>query len=102
MLPRLAARGALRLMFARHEGRDVAYILGAVAGDTYRGLQFSFDDAYRDDSLGNLAQYHQIAALCDEGVTRYDLGSGFPYKRRWAESGMVTMTLWAFPKRRFG
>ncbi|HEX2568868.1 MAG TPA: GNAT family N-acetyltransferase [Polyangia bacterium] len=93
MLPRLARRGALRLMFARHEERDVGYILGGALGRTYRGLQFSFDDSYARHSLGNVMQYHQIAALCEEGVMHYDLGAEVEYKRRWAEPGLETVTL---------
>lgn len=93
MLPRLALRGALRLMFARHEERDVGYILGGVLGRTYRGLQFSFDETYARYSLGNVLQYHQIAALCEEGVLHYDLGAEVEYKRRWAEPGLETVLL---------
>lgn len=93
MLPRLARRGALRLLFARHEERDVGYILGGVLGRTYRGLQFSFDASYARYSLGNVLQYHQIAALCEEGVMHYDLGAEVEYKRRWAEPGLETVML---------
>ena len=46
-LPRLAARGALRLSFARDGERDVGYVLGGVLGDTYRGLQLSYDADYQ-------------------------------------------------------
>jgi hypothetical protein len=97
MLPRLAARGALRLAFARRDGEDLAYILGGLFGDTYRGLQFSFVDGYADCSLGNLSQYHQIAALCDEGLARYDLGAEVEYKRRWGEIAHETVALIALP-----
>src|SRR5688572_32387452 len=51
----------------------------------YRGLQFSYDDAFAQLGLGGLLQYHQIVELCAEGVTRYDLGTEMDYKRRWAE-----------------
>ena len=94
MIPYLWARGALRLIFARHEGVDVGYILGGVFADTYRGLQFSFDDAFRDVGLGNLLQIRQIGALADEpGVVRYDLGTENPYKHRWAEAVLDTVTV---------
>lgn len=85
MMPRLAATGSLRLLFARRDGRDVGYVLGAVRGRRYRGLQFSFDDAYRDCGLGNVCQLVQIRALGAEGVSWYDLGTGGDYKRAWAE-----------------
>lgn len=93
MLPRLAARGRQRTLFARHDGRDVAYCLGAVFDGEYRGLQFSFDAAYERYSLGSLLQLHQIVELCDEGVRRYDLGQEMEYKRRWAEDQLETVLL---------
>ncbi|HUS64759.1 MAG TPA: GNAT family N-acetyltransferase [Kofleriaceae bacterium] len=97
MIRRLARRGALRLMFAVDGDTDVAYILGGLFGSTYRGLQFSFADGYDALSLGNLCQLEQIRALCDEGVTFYDLGAEVEYKRRWGETLRETVTLLAVP-----
>ena len=101
MLPRLAREGAVRAMAATHEGRDVAIIAGGVTatpdGVCFRGLQFSFDDAHRGLSLGNLAQLSLIRALSAEGVSLYDLGSEVEYKRRWGERCLETMTLVAIP-----
>lgn len=86
MTRRLAARGALRLMFAQRDGEDLAYILGGVFDDTYRGLQFAFDAECADLALGNVCQYRQLEALCDAGLSHYDLGTtGGGYKQRWAE-----------------
>ncbi len=86
MTRRLAARGALRLMFAQRDGQDLAYILGGVFDGTYRGLQFAFDADCTDLALGNVCQYRQLEALCDAGISDYDLGTtGGGYKRRWAE-----------------
>jgi CelD/BcsL family acetyltransferase involved in cellulose biosynthesis len=83
---RLIADGRLRVLVASLGDEDVAYVLGAVFGDTYRGLQFSFDDRYRDVGLGNLAQLRQIEQLVAEPEIRtYDLGTGGAYKRAWAE-----------------
>lgn len=93
MLPRLCAHGQQRTLFARLGGRDVGYILGAVFEGEYRGLQFSYDDELARLGLGGLLQYHQIAALCEEGVSRYDLGTEMDYKRRWAEEVMETEML---------
>ncbi len=93
MLPRLCALGQQRTIFARHRDRDVGYILGAVFEGEYRGLQFSFDDAYRPFGLGGLLQYHQIVELCAAGIGRYDLGTEMEYKRRWAEDTMETEML---------
>jgi len=93
MLPRLCAHGQQRTLFARLGERDVGYILGAVFEGEYRGLQFSYDDDHARLGLGGLLQFHQVAALCEEGVARYDLGTEMDYKRRWAEEVMETEML---------
>jgi CelD/BcsL family acetyltransferase involved in cellulose biosynthesis len=93
MLPRLVATSQHRLMFARKDERDVGYIFGAVFEREYRGLQFSYDDDVSRLGIGSLLQYHQVAALCDERVERYDLGTEMDYKRRWAEDIMETEML---------
>ena len=93
MVARLAAHGRLRVMMARHDDRDVGYILGAVFQGGYRGLQFSFDAEHEHLSLGNLSQYHQIIELCAEGCDSYDLGTDMAYKRRWADTTHDSVTL---------
>jgi len=93
MLPRLCALGQQRTIFARHHGRDVGYILGAVMGGEYRGLQFSYSDELSRFGIGGLLQYHQVIELCGEGIARYDLGTEMDYKRRWAEDIMETEML---------
>lgn len=93
MLPRLCALGQQRTIFARIGERDVGYILGAVSGDEYRGLQFSYHDDYAQLGIGGLLQLQQVTELCDEGVARYDLGTEMDYKRRWAEDIMQTEML---------
>jgi len=97
MLPRLCQVGQQRTIFAGiPEGngmRDVGYILGAVMGDEYRGLQFSYNDDYAQLGIGGLLQYQQVVELCAEGVARYDLGTEMDYKRRWAEDIMETEML---------
>lgn len=90
MLPRLLAHGRARVMFARAGDEDIGYILGAVFEGEYRGLQFSYRDDYAAHSVGSLCQYHQIVALCEEGVRSYDLGTEMEYKMRWAERQFVT------------
>lgn len=93
MVPELAASGRLRVLFARHGDEDVGVCFGGVLANTYRGLQNSFDDRFRDHSLGNVLQAETIRRLCDEGVTTYDLGSGMDYKARWAEEIFETTAL---------
>lgn len=87
MIKRLAAAGVQRAVIARHEGQDVAYLLGSVWGSTWRGLQFGFDDRYRALGLGNAVLFHQLRRICEEGaITECDLGTGGEYKLRWTES----------------
>ncbi|HEY4178874.1 MAG TPA: GNAT family N-acetyltransferase [Kofleriaceae bacterium] len=93
MLPRLAVLGQQRTVFARAGQRDVGYILGAVQETEYRGLQFSYADDLAKLGVGSLLQFHQIEALCEQGVTRYDLGTSMDYKLRWAEEIMETEML---------
>jgi len=97
MLPRLVRRGALRVVVATREGRDVGYAHGAVTGDHFRGLQLSADRDLAHLSLGNLLQRALIEGLCEEGIRSYDLGTRSDYKRRWAEEGLRTVTIVARP-----
>jgi len=89
MLSRLARSGDARVMVSTHEGHDIGYIFGGLAGGLYRGQQFSFDDRYSEMSIGSLLQYEQIRWLCEEGVQRYDLGPligvSMEYKHHWTE-----------------
>lgn len=96
MLPRLARRGALRVLFAHSDDEDLAYVFGGIFGDSYRGLQLSYDDAHRKISPGNLVQLAMIENLCAEGILSYDLGSELDYKARWAESNLETITMWVW------
>lgn len=90
---RLAAAEGLRVMFARHEDRDIGYVLGGVRGSTYRGLQLSQRASHAGFGLGHLLQWHQIRALEGVGVETYDLGMDMPYKHRWADRVEETFTL---------
>lgn len=92
MVHRLARRGALRVVFARLGGCDVAYVFGGLLAGTYRGLQCSFDDTHRSLSPGVLVHLEMIEALAAEGIALYDLGSEMDYKRRWGEEGLRTST----------
>jgi len=92
MTQRLATAGRLRVLFARRGDEDVGYVLGAVFGDTYRGLQFAFDDRFRAVGLGNLAQLEQVQRL-EPAIVRYDLGTGGEYKRAWAELEVTSVAL---------
>lgn len=100
MMRRLAARGALRVLFASRDGEDVAYVFGGLLGETYRGLQVSFDARFAAESLGNLVQVEMIARLCQEGIRGYDLGTEMAYKHHWAEPGLDTVTLYVLRRPR--
>jgi hypothetical protein len=91
LLARLGDRA--RMVFARRDGEDVGYILGGVRDGTYRGFQFSYDARFAHVSLGGLLQVEQIAALAEEGIATYDMGIDLPYKRRWADGPVDTVTL---------
>lgn len=93
MLPGLAARDMLRIGFARKDDQDLAYIFGGVFGETYRGLQLSFEQGNESLSLGNFMQYNKIVRLVDEGVETYDLGQDMAYKYKWAETAKSTKAL---------
>jgi Acetyltransferase (GNAT) domain len=91
MLPRLAKKGSLRLVFVSRGGADVAFCFGGLGGGIYRGLQASFDHAQAKDSPGVLAHLEMIRLLADEGALGYDLGTDMEYKRRWGEPGLRTV-----------
>jgi hypothetical protein len=98
MVKRLARRGGARLLFARAADADVAYVLGGLFGDTYRGLQFAQARRFEDCALGNLGQLAQVRALAAEGIRFYDLGSEVDYKKRWGEIAFDTVTVLALPR----
>jgi hypothetical protein len=120
--------GCARVMFATHEGRDIGFIFGSLAGgeltsrpfligprgdyitahepsprgSVYRGQQFSYDNSLRSWSVGDLLQYKQIEWLCEEGVARYDMGMSddprMAYKAHWAETIRKQQTWIMLPK----
>ncbi len=93
MVRRMAQRGVLRAVFVRAGDEDVAFVFGGVMGRRYRGLQVSFDDAWREAGAGKLAHLEIIRRLAAEGVDVYDMGQDMPYKRRWAETVAESVTI---------
>jgi hypothetical protein len=95
MVPRLAATGRLRLLFARLDGRDAGYLLGGVSHGIFRGLQFSYRDEVRPLGLGNAAQVEMMRWLEEMSpeVHTYDLGTEMRYKQRWGERTLTTLSL---------
>lgn len=102
LLKRLVARKAGRIIFARHENTDIGFIFGGLAGKIYRGQQFSYDDTWKDFSIGNLMQMEKIKWLCEENIKRYDMGpvSGpkMGYKTHWTEKRLPIQT-WLLVRR---
>lgn len=102
MLKRLSMSGDGRVIFAQHEGNDIGFIFGGLAGKIYRGQQFSYDEKWKDYSIGNLMQIEKIKWLCEEGVKRYDMGPvtgpKMGYKKHWTEKQSHIQT-WLFVKR---
>lgn len=98
LIMRLAALNRARVIFARHEDKDIGYILGGMAGHVYRGQQFSYVDSWRQFSIGNLMQREKISWLCEEGAVRYDMGpidnEAMRYKHLWTEQHCLHET-WA-------
>lgn len=103
MIRRLSLYGGARVMFATHEGRDIGFIFGGLAGACYRGQQFSYAADWKAFSIGDLLQREQILWLCEEGVLRYDMGmSDHPsmaYKRHWAEQEQTLQAFLLIPGR---
>jgi len=97
MTRRLAESRGGRIMFARHEEKDIGFVFGGLAGSAagscYRGQQFSYADDWKNYSIGNLLQLEQIKWLCEEGVDRYDMGPMMDYKVHWTEINTSIMTL---------
>ena len=75
----------LRLLFARRNGEDLAYIFGGVRGKAYRGFQMGYIEAERKSGLGNALQLANLRARAEEGIISYDLGMHAEYKERWAD-----------------
>lgn len=96
MLEWLSLSADARIVFANLDDKDIGFIFGGLAGTVYRGQQFSFDEAFRDLSIGSLLQLEQIRWLCEENATRYDMGpsreTSMAYKRYWTETELEMQT----------
>ena len=86
MMQRAQARGSLRGAFATIRGTDVAYVVGGVLENTYRGYQLGYHKDVKHLGLGNVVQQHLIESLCSEGIAIYDLGMEMDYKARWSDA----------------
>ncbi|MBF0559595.1 MAG: GNAT family N-acetyltransferase [Nitrospirae bacterium] len=100
MLRRLSLSGKGRVIFARRDGCDIGYIFGGITGGYYRGQQFSFAEDWSSYSIGNVLQMEKIRWMCEEGMSRYDMGQAMDYKVRWAELELQTENLLLRPIKR--
>ncbi|GHU05017.1 hypothetical protein FACS1894205_4240 [Alphaproteobacteria bacterium] len=102
MLQRLSVLKEARIVFAKQENEDIGFIFGGMAGNIYRGQQFSYDEKWEKFSVGNLMQQEQITWLCEEGAERYDMGpltgSRMGYKIHWTEEKLPIET-WVLERR---
>ncbi|HJD98040.1 GNAT family N-acetyltransferase [Mailhella massiliensis] len=103
MIRRLSLYQGARVMFATHEGKDIGFIFGGMAGPYYRGQQFSYAADWKAFSIGDLLQLEQLLWLCEEGALRYDMGmSDHPsmaYKIHWAEKEQILQACVILPGR---
>ncbi|MDR2503603.1 MAG: GNAT family N-acetyltransferase [Deltaproteobacteria bacterium] len=98
MLRRLSVTKTARVIFAKREDKDIGFIFGGMAGRIYRGQQFSYDNEWKNFSIGNLMQMEQIHWLCQEGARRYDMGPRMDYKVHWTEKE-THMQTWIIRKK---
>ena len=102
MIRRLSCGAHARVIMAKYGDKDIGFIFGGLAGNIYRGQQFSYDDEWKEFSLGNLMQFEQIQWLCEEGVIRYDMGpivgQKMGYKAHWTEQ-RIPFECWLLEKR---
>ena len=102
MTRRMLRHGDARIIMARYDEEDIGYIFGGLIGNIYRGLQFSYDDKWRNYSIGNLMQHEKIRWLVEEGIVRYDMGSvlgeSMSYKANWTEE-RIPYQCWILEKR---
>lgn len=86
-----------RVIIAQLGDRDIGYIHGAIAENTFRGLQMSFDHEFAELSLGNVLQARMIEWVCESELSLYDLGSELAYKKRWSESAKTSVGIIVVP-----
>ncbi len=99
-----AARGVLRLGFARENRRAVAVQLWTIEGETACIHKIAHDSADDHGSPGTLLSHFMFEQMIDgEKVARIDYGTGNnAYKRDWMEEAQPMTRLDCFNPRRAG
>ena len=97
-----AARGVLRLGFAREEGRAVAVQLWTMEGRTACIHKLAHDSAEDAGSPGTLLSHHMFEHMIDvEKVAQIDYGTGGnAYKRDWMDTVRPMQRLDCFDPRK--
>lgn len=89
-----AARGTLRLVTARLDGRMVAFELDILQAGRMHALKTGFDPELARLSPGHLVALAAVQHAIDAGASSYEmLGDDEPYKLRWTDSTRELTTL---------
>lgn len=95
---RALARGWLRLLELRLDGRPAASLYGFRYRDVFCFYQSGFDPAYAKDSVGLVMMGLAIKSALEEGADEYDLLHGDEaYKFQWARETRELAGLEFFP-----
>jgi len=91
-------RGWLRLYVLRLNGQPAACLYGLLYRGTFYFYQSSFDEAYRQASVGLIAMGLAIQSAIGEGAEEYDLLHGAEtYKSQWSRHSRDLARLESFP-----
>jgi CelD/BcsL family acetyltransferase involved in cellulose biosynthesis len=91
------ARGTLRLLALRLDGRPLAVLLGVEDNGVHYLLKGGFDTAYARYSPGQLVLAEAIRRAFADGLRRVELGAGCdPYKLQWADAVRERVGMHAF------
>jgi CelD/BcsL family acetyltransferase involved in cellulose biosynthesis len=97
---RALARGWLRLLELRLDGRAVAALYGLLYRGTFSFYQSGFDPDFARDSVGLVMMALAIRRALEEGAAEYDLLHGDEaYKSSWARAARAVTTLELYPPR---
>ena len=92
-----AARGTLRLLVLRLDGRPLAALLGVQEDGVHYLLKGGFDPQYARYSPGQLVLAEAIERGFADGLRRIELGGGAdPYKLQWADAVRELVGVTAF------
>jgi len=93
-----AARGTLRLVFLRLDGRALAFLYGIEEGGVLYYVKGGFDPAYGDYAPGKLIVHGVLEHATAAGLSRFEfLGTDERWKRLWAARDHERVLVHAFP-----